>query len=357
MIKTKKIRNKFALSIIGYIVKLEINLLNYFTPKRFANAIKIITSYQLSRILRKPIVWGFPMSFSIEPTNRCNLNCPECPSGLGELTRPLGLLSFEKFKIWIDQIKEHAFYVQLYFQGEPFINKDLPQMLNYARKQNVYTSISTNGLLLNEKNINEILENPPDKLIFSIDGLDEETYQNYRVGGTFSNVDRAFRMFMKEKRKRKNNKPFVEFQFIVMKQNEHQIEDVKRYAEELGVDKVALKTMQVSSYESALHFLPKNQKYSRYKIENGTFRLKKKLANRCFALWRTSVITWDGVVVPCCFDKDADFKLGNIEHNNFDEIWTNNNYKNFRKKILEDRASIPMCRNCTEGLKINIFDD
>ncbi len=336
---------------------MEINLLNYFTVKRFVNAVKIIASYQMSRLFNKPIVWGFPMSFSIEPTNRCNLNCPECPSGLGELTRPLGLLSFEKFKAWINQIKDHAFYVQLYFQGEPFINKDLPEMLNYAREQNVYTSISTNGLLLNEKNIKQILDSPPDKLIFSIDGLDEETYQNYRIGGKFEDVDKSFRMFMKEKKKRKQKKPFVEFQFIVMKQNEHQIDDVKKYAKELGVDKVALKTMQVSSYESALHYLPNNKKYSRYKIENGTFKIKKKLGNRCFALWRTSVITWDGIVVPCCFDKDANYKLGNITQNNFSEIWNNKNYNKFRQGVLKDRAAIPICTNCTEGLKISIFDD
>ncbi len=297
------------------------------------------------------------MSFSIEPTNRCNLQCPECPSGLGELTRELGLLSFSKFKNWLDQIKETSFYVQLYFQGEPFINKDLPQMLNYARKNNVYTSISTNGLLLNEKNIDLVLENPPDKLIFSIDGLDEETYQNYRVGGTFENVDKAFRAFMKAKAQRKLKKPFVEFQFIVMKQNEHLIDKVKEYAKELGVDKVALKTMQVSSYENALHFLPKNPKYLRYKIENGSFRIKKKLGNRCFALWRTSVITWDGFVVPCCFDKDAKHKLGNVIEKSFKEIWFNKQYYNFRKAIFTNRKAVPICTNCTEGLKMSIFDD
>jgi len=296
------------------------------------------------------------MSFSIEPTNRCNLGCPECPSGLGELTRELGLLSFENFRDWLNQIKDTGFYVQLYFQGEPFINKDLTKMLIYAREQNIYTSISTNGLLLNENNIDAILTNPPDKLIFSIDGLNEETYQNYRVGGTFKNVDKAFRLFMRNKLSRKLKKPFVEFQFIVMKQNEHQLEEVKKYARELGVNKVAFKTMQVSSYESALHFLPNNPKYSRYKIENDTFRIKKKMGNRCFALWRTSVITWDGIVVPCCFDKDAKHKLGNIKSKSFKEIWFSEQYNNFRNAILKNRKLVPICTNCTEGLKLSLFD-
>ena len=137
---------------------MEIDYFKLFTFRRFTNALKIISSYKLSRIFRKPIVWGFPLSFSIEPTNRCNLECPECPSGLGKLTRPLGSLSFNMFKKWVDQIKDETFYLQLFFQGEPFINKELNQMLEYARNQKIYTSISTNGLLLNDKNIDLVLQ-------------------------------------------------------------------------------------------------------------------------------------------------------------------------------------------------------
>ncbi|MEJ2493677.1 MAG: hypothetical protein P8Y79_05050, partial [Ignavibacteriaceae bacterium] len=89
-----------------------INLLKYFTIKRLWNVIKIISSFSVSRILRKPVVWGMPVSYSIEPTNHCNLQCPECPSGLGILTRPLGLLQLEKFKQIIDEIKSTGFYIQ-----------------------------------------------------------------------------------------------------------------------------------------------------------------------------------------------------------------------------------------------------
>ena len=336
---------------------MEIDYFKLFTFRRFTNALKIISSYQLSRIFRKPIVWGYPLSFSIEPTNRCNLECPECPSGLGKLTRPLGSLSFNMFKKWVDQIKNETFYLQLFFQGEPFINKELNQMLEYARNQKIYTSISTNGLLLNDKNIDLVLQNPPDKLIFSIDGLDEQTYRNYRVGGSFKIADESLKNLLIKKRNQNLSKPFVELQFIVMKQNEHQINDLKKYARELGIDKLTLKTMQVSSYQNAINFLPKNKKYSRYTIENSSVKLKKKLANRCFAIWRTSVLTWDGNIVPCCFDKDANHKLGNINEQHFKEIWKNKNYYNFRKAILKNRKAIPICTNCTEGLSLNLLDN
>ena len=335
---------------------LEINLLKYYTFKRALNAVQILTSFTLSRILRKPIVWGMPLSYSVEPTNHCNLKCPECPSGLGSLTRPLGLLNPDDFKKLIDEIKETGFYVQLFFQGEPYINKKLPEMIKYAQQNNVYISISTNGHFITEKNVDYILENAPDKLIFSMDGLDEESYQNYRVGGTFAQADAGLRALVKRKNELRKKIPFVEFQFIVMKQNEHQLDEVVIYGNEVGVDKVVFKTMQISSYENAIKFLPSNKKYRRYIVENGSFSIRKELKNHCFALWRTSVITWDGKVVPCCFDKDAEFELGIVNGRSFKDVWNSKEYNDFRSRVLGDRKSVSMCTNCTEGLKVNIFE-
>ena len=149
-----------------------------------------------------------PISYSIEPTNHCNLKCPECPSGLGTLTRPLGLLTFEDFKKLVDEIKHTGFYVQLFFQGEPYINKNLSQMIEYAQMNKVYISISTNGHFINANNVDYILANAPDKLIFSVDGLDEESYQNYRVGGTFKQADEGLRATCKVEEKLGKEKTF-----------------------------------------------------------------------------------------------------------------------------------------------------
>ena len=297
-----------------------------------------------------------PISYSIEPTNHCNLQCPECPSGLGSLTRPLGLLKISEFRQLIDQIKDTGFYVQLFFQGEPYINKDLPAMISYAQSKNIYISISTNGHFVNEKNVDYVLDNAPDKLIFSVDGLDEESYQKYRVGGTFAQADNGLRALVNRKKERGLKKPFIEFQFIVMKQNENQLEDVKKYCKQVGVDKLVFKTMQISSYENAVKFLPSNKKFRRYTLANNSFRIKHKIKNHCFALWRTSVITWDGRVVPCCFDKDAQNEIGVVNGRTFNEIWKSKEYYNFRNKVLSNRKSVSMCTNCTEGLKVNIFE-
>jgi radical SAM protein with 4Fe4S-binding SPASM domain len=297
-----------------------------------------------------------PISYSIEPTNHCNLKCPECPSGLGALTRPLGLLNLDDFKIWIDQIKDTGFYVQLFFQGEPYINKHLPEMIKYVQKNNIYVSISTNGHFVNEKNVDYVLENAPDKLIYSVDGLDEESYQKYRVGVTFKQAETGLRLLVKRKIELKKKNPFIEFQFIVMEQNEHQLDDVKKYCDEVHVDKLVFKTMQISTYENALKFLPNNPKYRRYIVKDGQFSIKNKLKDHCFALWRTSVITWDGKVVPCCFDKDAGYTFGILNGTMFSEIWTSDAYQKFRSSVLANRKQNSICTNCTEGLKMNILE-
>jgi len=158
---------------------------------------------------------------------------------------------------------------------------------------------------------------------------------------------------VKWKKELKSKTPFVVFQFLVVKPNEHQIEDVKKLAKEIGVDDVWFKTAQVYDYENdPNHLIPTLDKYSRYrKTENGHV-FKGKLANHCWRLWHDPVITWDGLVVPCCFDKDAQHRMGSVENKPFREIWKNAEYLDFRRKILKGRAGIDICANCSEGVRV-----
>ena len=88
------------------------------------------------------------------------------------------------------------------------------------------------------------------------------------------------------------------------------------------------------------------------KNKNGKFEIKNKLLNHCWKLWHSCVVTWDGKVVPCCFDKDAKHQLGNLKEENFKSIWWNQNYQIFRKALLQARNQIDICMNCSEGTKV-----
>jgi radical SAM protein with 4Fe4S-binding SPASM domain len=116
---------------------------------------------------------------------------------------------------------------------------------------------------------------------------------------------------------------------------------------------VKLKTALVFDYKNGNDLIPTIKKYARYaEKEDGTWQVKNELLNHCWKLWHACVITWDGMVVPCCFDKDAQHRLGDLKNLSFREIWQGAPYNRFRTKLLKGRDQIDICTNCTEGCKV-----
>jgi radical SAM protein with 4Fe4S-binding SPASM domain len=174
------------------------------------------------------------------------------------------------------------------------------------------------------------------------------------VGGNLEAVLQGAKNVVYWKKALKSTTPHIIFQFLVVKPNEHQIEEIYALAKEIGVDEVKLKTAQVYDYKNGNPLIPEQDKYSRYaKTKDGTYRVKNELLNHCWKLWHACVITWDGMVVPCCFDKDATHKLGNIKDGtSFKKIWQGEAYDRFRKTLLQGRDKIDICNNCTEGCTV-----
>jgi radical SAM protein with 4Fe4S-binding SPASM domain len=331
-----------------------IQLLSRLTPRRAWNAAKVLGSFYISKWTGRAVQWGFPISIAIEPTTSCNLRCPECPSGLRAFTRPTGMLQKDFFSDTIDQLHKELFYLVFYFQGEPYLNPSFLEMVKYASAKKIYTATSTNAHYLSDENAKKTIESGLNRLIISIDGTTQEVYQQYRVGGQLNKVLEGARNIVKWKKAMNSRTPFIIFQFLVVKPNEHQIDNVKQLAAEIGVDDVWFKTAQVYDYETDPNqLIPTIAKYSRYKKnrQNQT-TVKNTLENHCWRLWHSPVITWDGLVVPCCFDKDAQHQLGDLKGRPFKEIWQNGKYMAFRKKIMQSRKNIDICANCSEGTKV-----
>ena len=192
-----------------------------------------------------------------------------------------------------------------------------------------------------------------DRLIISIDGLTQETYENYRIHGTLSKVIEGSKQMLKAKKELNSKTPHLIFQFLAVKPNEHEIPQVFQLGKEMGIDEVRIKSAQLYDFKNGNPLMPENEKYSRYKRQlDGTYKLKYKTGNHCWRMWSSSVFTWDGKVVPCCFDKDAKHILGSLEKEDFTAIWKSKKYTSFRKAILTERNKIDICRNCSEGAKV-----
>ena len=330
-----------------------LNFLSKLTLHRVVNAVKIFSSYYVTDFLRRPVQWGLPFTISFEPTTACNLRCPECPSGLRAFTRPTGNLKENFFRETIDSMYRELMYLIFYFQGEPYINPKFLEMVEYAHQKGIYTITSTNGHFLNDANAKKTIESGLDRLIISVDGATQETYASYRIEGKLESVLQGARNVVKWKKELNSPTPHIIFQMLVVKPNEHEIDRIYEMAKEIGIDEVKLKTAQVYEYENGNDLIPTIEKYARYKKNaNGKWTLKTKLVNHCWKLWHSCVITWDGLVVPCCFDKDAQHRLGDLKKSDFKTVWHSDTYLQFRKSLLKGRSEIDICANCSEGCKV-----
>jgi radical SAM protein with 4Fe4S-binding SPASM domain len=328
--------------------------LSKLTLRRIWNIIKLYSGYIISRITGTVIHLGMPASITVEPASLCNLSCPECPAGMKIIRRSQEEISFGTFRKIIDELHKDASYLLLYFQGEPFLHPELLKMISYSSSKKLFTVTSTNGHFIDVQNAEKLVESGLDMLVVSTDGTTQEVYEKYRKGGNLETVKQGIRNLVKAKKEKKSGLPFIVLQFLVMKHNEHQMEEIVRVGNELGVDFTELKSAQFYNFENGHPMLPVNKHFSRYaQAGDGKWKIKSRFPNHCWRIWSSAVVTTSGDVVPCCFDKEAQYIMGNIKEHSFKEIWNGEKYRNFRKQLLNERKQIAICRNCTEGLYDN----
>lgn len=270
-------------------------------------------------------------------------------------------MSFVNFKKIIDELADYSSFIGLTNYGEPFMNKEILRMISYAKKKGLIVSVVTNGHFIGEKELSEMIKCYLDQIVISLDGATPETYKQYRVGGDFSKVKKAIERLVEEKSKTGSRFPHIEVQFLVMKQNEKEIDKFKEMVKELKVDKFFFKVTTPFSYgyiqnaEEVKSYLPENPSYCPFEIKNGYlfWKREEKYKNWCDMAWSFPAVNWDGTLSPCCYDYNGIFTLGNVFEKGFKKAWKSRNFVSFRKKILKNRKEIPLCANCP----VNFYED
>jgi radical SAM protein with 4Fe4S-binding SPASM domain len=314
---------------------------------RPANLLEAGYSYLRGAVTGITDINGMPVSISTELTNNCNLHCPQCSSGSGLMGRERGFMDLELFKKIMKELSPYLYNVNLFFQGEPMLH---PLFFSFLDNCLIpHSVVSTNGHFLSQESSEQIVRTGLSKLIISLDGIDQETYSAYRVNGSVNRVIDGMNNVTLAK-KISNSSLKIEIQFLVNRFNEHQIPQVRRLAKSVNAS-LSLKSMQIIDKKDIEAWLPSGRRFRRYKIREGQFAIKNSLSDRCARLWFNPVITWDGKVVPCCFDKDAEYVMGDLNRDSFRDIWNGTRYRIFRKSILSGRHMVEMCRNCTSGLR------
>ena len=324
-------------------------LLVSLTPRRLGNIIKTSASFAASALTGRNIVWGIPPVLTIEPTNLCNLKCPLCTTGSGEMERVGGRMTLDTFNRIMDTLGRDIFFLLIYHQGEPYINKHFHDFVRIAKSRKIYVTTSTNGHYFTAKSIRETIASGLDSMIVSIDGTKQASYARYRVGGSLDRVINGTADLMEERRRMRSRTPNVALQFLVMRHNEHELPEIHRLAGELGVDRLLIKNIEVRSTAEAKKWLPQNDAFRRYHFDGDSLQVKNSNKESCTRPWLSPLINWDGTLVPCCFDKNGHHSMGNINTAEIGEIWQGVEFQEFREKLLRNRRDIDICRNCNQG--------
>jgi len=324
-------------------------------PYRFDNVpLKKIfnwISVEASARVRTPKPWGMPTILQIEPTNRCNLRCSLCPVAEG-LTREAGFMESELFRRIIDEVEEYVFLILLWEWGEPFINPEIYEMIEYAHSKGIRLVSSSNGhIFAHGDHAEKVVRSGLDSLIVAVDGISQETYTRYRRDGNLETVLTGIRSVVAKKRELNLQTPFINLRFIVMKHNEHEIPLLRHVAESLGVDVYTLKTLYPGhdvdpAQDKNNEFIPENPQYRRFQYTSD-FKRIRQVQNPCKNLWRSPAIHWKGVVCPCSFDVEEDYHLGDLKGTSLRDIWFGDAFRTMRRQFRENWESIHACGNCS----------
>ncbi|MCC6476363.1 radical SAM protein, partial [bacterium] len=264
------------------------------SPAYLANLSTLSASYALSHVVKRPLVWGWPISIMIEPISRCNLQCPLCPIGARELTRDLGTMNLENYRRILNNVGRYVKVIALWNQGEPTINDNLPEMIGMATARGIHTMVSTNGNLLHRRNlIPRLLDAGLSELIFSIDGLTPDSYKIYRIGGNLEVVVENLREIRRLRDERGQKYPRLIMQWLPMKHNQHEIPYLRAKAKEWGADSVEIKTTQIYTDQQAADYLPDSEELRRYERKGQRWETKRRYQS-CKRLWYSTMIDWNG---------------------------------------------------------------
>lgn len=308
-----------------------------FYKKRFFNLFFVLVSY----LFQHAKVKGLPFLVEIEPTNRCNLSCGLCLTGLGKLKRPKGDMALNQFKNIIDQLEEGIIYLVLYNLGEPLLNQHIYQMIKYAKEKKIFIRLSTNANFYN-KDIISVLDCGIDELVISLDCVTPQAYLKYKKNPSFERVIDNIKLIVKTRGKRLI--PFINLQLLLMRDTENDIGKFKKMVRNLGVDAGLIKKVRIDfpGINPDKSFLPQNDKHIRRAYKDNYYG-----QGICYRPWISTLIFMDGSVVPCCFDMEGEYLFGNISNRNFTEIWNNEEYTFFRKEMLRGTDRVYLCKQCS----------
>ena len=301
---------------------------------------------EAERAMRRTRLRGKPYYYFVDPCNVCNLRCPLCVTGNGLLDRSRGLLRLQDYQTILDKIAPYAVHISLHNWGEPLLNPEIFEIIGATGKRGIAPTMSSNLNVEKDRFGERIVESGLDYLIVSLDGLTQQTYEQYRVRGKIDLVFDNIRAIIEARKRLKRHTPLIEWQFLVFRHNEHEVERARAQAASLGVDRFRPRSPcfplqdyklvdQPAQAAAEARWMPADPTY--WEQHPGALRRAGYLWDEpCFYLYRTMTVNPGGGLASCCLAYKERQDFGNLLRDDLETVWNNEQYR--RSRALFARA-------------------
>jgi MoaA/NifB/PqqE/SkfB family radical SAM enzyme len=313
-------------------------------PRRRLNLLRA----GLNLAYRRCHPWSWPIHLKAELTNYCNLRCPVCPVGSGDMTREPMNMDMGLFEQLMEEVGPYILRATLFVWGEPLLHPDFARAVSITRRHGVIPVFSTNGQNLNEPSVREaLIEEPADYLIVALDGMTDETNAQYRLGARVAPALEGVRWLADEKKRTGRRRPVLVLRFIVMKHNEHEVSLLPRFAKDNGFDMLSLRYLAVRDMDQTEFEarVPQSEQFRGYRYRDGVrVRGEHYVCQHAFLF---PAVLADGTVVACDDDYNGAHPYGRVGvDGSFRDIWFGERAAAVRRKIRHERPTFAFCRNC-----------
>lgn len=319
------------------------------SPRSLLNLLLVLISYAF----RCQKALGQPVVLDVEPVNTCNFRCSHCPVSNAGVTKKI--LSLKDFQAVLS-VFPHALRIKLQGMGEPFLNKDLFDLIELTASRGLWCEVTTNGSILDLDKLRSLEQFTNFQLTVSIDAADKETFENLRPGSNFQDIIDNLESLAKR------TKLNIAAWMLVSEENKDQVEGVIKLLSEINVHVLGLQMLVVDYGRKALNPKTVGKRvscedlgvyYDSLKIIARQCSNKLSISDKLYTKRHPCPWPWFGVfvdvsgnVIPCCRISDASIcNMGNINEVAFDEIWNSTAYKDFR--LQHKNNKIPkFCKSC-----------
>lgn len=286
-----------------------------------------------------------PFRLWIEPTNRCNLHCVMCPTGVADPSRETGLMDLDTYRTIIDEVAPFAFDLNLHHRGESLLHPGIVEMIEYAAAQGLYTNLHTNGTIMSDDLARRLVQSGLDILSFSFDAIDPEAYSKIRVGGKYEKVLGNIRKFLATRRDLESQDPHTTVEAIdfssgsTPRGRQEKAETLARLFED-SPDAVRVKAPHNWAGEYPLT------------PESGT----EYTYSPCMFLWYSLTILYDGSLVACPQDMSGSLKIGEAGDGEILRNWNRGSLLELRERMVKrNLEGVSPCDRCDRLMRRRVL--